>query len=33
VPLLGGPADYAALIARESGKWAGIVKSSGAVVE
>jgi tripartite-type tricarboxylate transporter receptor subunit TctC len=33
VPLLGGPADYAALIARESAKWAVIVKSSGAVVE
>jgi tripartite-type tricarboxylate transporter receptor subunit TctC len=33
VPLLGGPADYAALIARESGKWAAIVKSSGAVAE
>jgi tripartite-type tricarboxylate transporter receptor subunit TctC len=33
VPLLGGPAEYAALIARESAKWAAIVKSSGAVVE
>lgn len=33
VPLLGGPVEYAALIARESGKWAAIVKSSGAVVE
>ncbi len=33
VPLLGGPVEYAALIARESEKWAGIVKSSGAVVE
>jgi tripartite-type tricarboxylate transporter receptor subunit TctC len=33
VPLLGGPAEYAALIARESAMWAAIVKSSGAVVE
>lgn len=30
VPLLGGSADYAALIARESAKWAEIVKVSGA---
>lgn len=33
VPLLGGPADYAALIRKESAKWAEIVKSSGATVE
>ncbi|MDH6591305.1 tripartite-type tricarboxylate transporter receptor subunit TctC [Variovorax sp. TBS-050B] len=30
VPLLGGPAEYAALIARESALWGGIVKTSGA---
>ncbi|MGJ7608905.1 Bug family tripartite tricarboxylate transporter substrate binding protein [Variovorax sp. LT1R20] len=33
VPLLGGPAEYAALISRESVKWAGIVKSSGATAQ
>lgn len=33
VPLLGGPAEYAALISRESEQWAAIVRSSGAVVE
>ena len=33
VPLLGGTPDYAALISRESEKWARIVKSSGAVAE
>jgi len=33
VPLLGGPAEYAALISRESEKWAGIVKSSGATAQ
>ena len=33
VPLLGGPADYAALIKKESAKWAEIVKISGATVE
>lgn len=33
VPLLGGPTDYAALIARESAQWADIVKTSGATVE
>ena len=33
VPLLGGPADYAALIARESAKWAEVVKVSGATAE
>ncbi len=33
VPLLGGPAEYAALIARESAKWAEIVKVSGATVD
>ena len=33
VPLLGGPAEYAALIARESAKWAEIVRVSGATVE
>jgi tripartite-type tricarboxylate transporter receptor subunit TctC len=33
VPLLGGPAEYAALIAKESALWAGIVKASGATVE
>ncbi|CAN7487806.1 Bug family tripartite tricarboxylate transporter substrate binding protein [Polaromonas sp. LjRoot131] len=33
VPLLGGPAEYAALIRRESAKWADIVKVSGATVE
>jgi len=30
VPLLGGPAEYAALIARESALWGGIIKTSGA---
>lgn len=29
-PLLGGPAEYAALIRKESAKWAAIVKASGA---
>lgn len=33
VPLLGGPADYAALIARENAKWADTVKVSGATAE
>ena len=33
VPLLGGPAEYAALIRKESARWAEIVKSSGATVE
>jgi len=33
VPLLGGPADYAGLIRKESAKWAEIVKVSGATVE
>ena len=33
VPLLGGLADYAALIQRESAKWAGIVRASGATAE
>jgi tripartite-type tricarboxylate transporter receptor subunit TctC len=33
VPLLGGPAEYAALIRKESVKWAEIVKVSGATVE
>ena len=33
VPLLGGPADYAALINRESTKWAEIVKISGATAD
>lgn len=33
VPLLGGPAEYAALIRQESAKWADIVKVSGATVE
>ncbi|MDP9990556.1 tripartite-type tricarboxylate transporter receptor subunit TctC [Variovorax boronicumulans] len=33
VPLLGGPAEYAALISRESEKWAAIVKSSGATAQ
>jgi tripartite-type tricarboxylate transporter receptor subunit TctC len=33
VPLLGGSADYAALIRRESVKWAAIVKISGATAE
>lgn len=33
VPLLGGAAEYAALIAKESAKWAEIVKVSGATVE
>jgi tripartite-type tricarboxylate transporter receptor subunit TctC len=33
VPLLGGPAEYAALVARESALWAGIVKTSGASVD
>lgn len=33
VPLLGGSADYAALIAKESAKWAEIVKVSGATAE
>lgn len=33
VPLLGGAADYAALIQRESAKWAGIVRVSGATSE
>ena len=32
-PLLGGPADYAALIARESAKWANVIRVSGASVE
>jgi tripartite-type tricarboxylate transporter receptor subunit TctC len=33
VPLLGGPAEYAALIRKESAQWAAIVKVSGATVE
>ncbi len=33
VPLLGGSAEYAALIRKESAKWADIVKISGATVE
>ncbi|BEP58281.1 tripartite tricarboxylate transporter substrate binding protein [Variovorax sp. V118] len=33
VPLLGGPTEYAALIAKESALWAGIVKASGASVD
>ncbi|MCR6479679.1 tripartite tricarboxylate transporter substrate binding protein [Variovorax sp. ZS18.2.2] len=33
VPLLGGPAEYAALISRESEKWAGIVRISGATAQ
>jgi tripartite-type tricarboxylate transporter receptor subunit TctC len=33
VPLSGGPADYAALIRRESAKWADIVRVSGATAE
>ena len=33
VTLLGGAADYAALIQRESAKWAGIVRVSGATAE
>ena len=33
VPLLGGPADYAALIQRESAQWAAIIKASGATAE
>lgn len=33
VPLLGGPVEYAALIRKESAKWAEIVKVSGAIVE
>jgi tripartite-type tricarboxylate transporter receptor subunit TctC len=33
VPLLGGPAEYAALIAKESALWAGIVKASSASVD
>ena len=33
VPLLGGPAEYAALIARESAQWAQIIKVSGATAE
>ncbi len=33
VPLLGGSADYAALIKKESAKWAHIVKTSGATIE
>jgi tripartite-type tricarboxylate transporter receptor subunit TctC len=33
VPLLGGSAEYAALIRRESAQWAEIVKISGATVE
>ncbi len=33
VLLLGGPAEYAALIAKESALWAGIIKASGATVE
>jgi tripartite-type tricarboxylate transporter receptor subunit TctC len=32
VPLLGGPADYAALIRKESALWAEIVRVSGATV-
>ena len=33
VPLLGGPVEYAALIARESAKWAEVVKVSGATAD
>ena len=33
VPLLGGSAEYAALIRKESAQWADIVKVSGATVE
>jgi len=33
VPLLGGSADYATLIRRESTKWSAIVKASGATAE
>jgi len=33
VPLLGGPAEYAALIAKESAQWAQIIKVSGATAE
>jgi tripartite-type tricarboxylate transporter receptor subunit TctC len=33
VPLSGGADAYAALISRESGKWAAIVRSSGAVAD
>lgn len=33
VPLIGGSADYAALIKRESAKWAEIVKTSGATAD
>ena len=33
VPLLGGSADYAAVIRKETAKWAEIVKVSGATVE
>jgi tripartite-type tricarboxylate transporter receptor subunit TctC len=33
VPLLGGPAEYAALIRKESAQWADIVKVSGATAE
>lgn len=33
VPLIGGPADYAELIRRESASWAAIVKISGAKAE
>jgi len=33
VPLLGGPAEYAALIAMESAQWAQIIKVSGATAE
>jgi tripartite-type tricarboxylate transporter receptor subunit TctC len=32
VPLLGGPAEYAALIKKESAQWAEIVRISGATV-
>jgi tripartite-type tricarboxylate transporter receptor subunit TctC len=33
VPLLGGAQEYAALIQKESAKWADIVKVSGATVD
>jgi hypothetical protein len=33
VPLLGGAVDYAALVKRESAKWAEIVKVSGATAD
>ncbi len=33
VPLLGGPAEYAALVRQESAKWAAIVKVSGATAD